>query len=379
MRVLVAPASFKESLSAAEVARAMADGVRRAGAEAVELPLADGGRGTAECLAGPLGLQMRSVAVAGPLGEPVTGAFGINAETGTAVLEMASASGLALVPPPRRDVMRATTRGSGELVREALEAGARQVIIGVGDSATADGGCGAAQALGVRLLDAGGSAIGPGAGALVNLAHIDVSDRHASVAETQFRVACDVDNPLLGPRGAARVFAPQKGASPAQVETIEANLAHLADVIERDLGVDVRAVPGGGAAGGLGAGAVAFFGASLEPGAEWILSAVHAEEHLAHADLVLTGEGRLDAQSLGGKVPMVLARLARAAGAPCVVIPGSVGPGHEAALEEGASAVFPLVGGDVTLSDALARPAALLARRAEESVRRFAAGNLSAG
>jgi len=376
MRVLVAPASFKESLAAADAARAMAEGVRRAGAEATELPLADGGRGTTECLAEPLGLHMRCARVTGPLGEAVTAAFGINPTTGTAVLEMASASGLALVPPERRDVMRATTRGTGHLVRAAMDAGARRIIIGVGDSATADGGCGAAQALGIRLLGTDGNAIGPGAAALAHLAHIDASDRHAAIAETDVRVACDVENPLVGPRGAARVFAPQKGASPQQIEQIEANLAHLADIIERDLGVDVRAVPGGGAAGGLGAGAVALLGASLEPGAEWILSALNVERHLARADLVLTGEGRFDAQSLGGKAPIILARRARAAGVPSILIPGSLGPGHEAAREEGIRAVFPLVAGDVTLSGALARAAALLAERAEEAVRRFAAGRL---
>ena len=374
MRVLVAPASYKECLSAAEAARAMADGARRAGAETVELPLADGGRGTTDCLMGPMGLGLHRVQATGPLGDPVAAAFGLNPETRTAVFEMACASGLALVPPGRRDAMRATTRGTGDLLKAAIEAGARRVFMGIGDSATSDGGGGAAQALGCRLMDARGDEIGPGAAGLERLARIDVSGRHVLLAATEVRVACDVDNPLLGPRGAARTFSPQKGASPDEVERIERALAHFADVVARDLGVDVRVLAGGGAAGGLGAGAAALLGARLESGAEWVLAALDIDRRLAGADLVLTGEGRLDAQSLGGKAPMALARRALAAGVPCAAIPGSVGPGHEAALAQGISAIFSLAGGSVTLSDALARAAELLAARAEEAVRRFAAG-----
>lgn len=372
MRVLVAPASLKESLTAAEAAHAMAEGVRRAGAEAVELPLADGGRGTLECLVPAMGLRLHTVEVTGPLGRPAAAQFGYSADTRTAVMEMASASGLALVPVQERNAMRATTRGTGELVRAAIEAGAARVFLGIGDSATSDGGCGAAQALGFRLLDAGGGEIGPGAEAVAALARIDPAARHPRLGQTELRVACDVDNPLLGPRGAARIFAPQKGATPAQIEEIEKALAHLAHVIERDLGINVRTISGGGAAGGLGAGAVAFLGAHLMPGAEWILGAVEIEKHLARADLVLTAEGRFDAQSLGGKAPMALARHAAIAGVPCAVIPGSTGPGHEPALGQGVSAIFPLVRENVTLSVALARPRELLAERAAEAVRRFA-------
>jgi len=371
MRVLVAPASFKECLSAAEAARAMAAGVRRAGAEAVELPLADGGRGTVECLAAAMGGRRCVRRVTGPLGETVAAAFLVAEDGATAVLEMASASGLALVPPGRRDVMRATTRGTGELVRAALEEGARRIFLGIGDSATADGGCGAAQALGLRLLDAAGRQIGPGPAGLAHLARIDTSGRDERLAAARLDVACDVDNPLLGPRGAARVFGPQKGAGPAEVERIEAALAHLAEVVRRDLGVDVRAMPGGGAAGGLGAGAVAFLGARLRPGAEWVLGLLGIEARLAGADLVLTGEGRFDGQSLGGKAPMALARRAQAAGVPCAVIAGSLGAGHEAALEEGVTAVFPLAGGSVTLEESFERAAALAADRAEEAVRQI--------
>jgi glycerate kinase len=372
MRVLVAPASLKESLSAAEAARALAEGARCAGAETVELPLADGGRGTLECIAPAMGLLIREVQVTGPLGWPVTATFGLSPDCRTAVMEMASASGLALVPPGQRDAMRATTRGTGELVRAALEAGPARIYLGIGDSATSDGGAGAAQALGFRLLDSGGKDIGPGAAGLARLARIDPHARHPRLGQAEILVACDVDNPLLGRRGAARVFGPQKGAGPNEVRQIQENLAHLAEVIERDLGIDVRTIPGGGAAGGLGAGAVAFLGARLMSGAEWVLGALEIERRLAQADLVLTAEGRFDAQSLGGKAPMTLARRARAAGIPCAVICGSAGPGSEAALSEGVSAIFPLVRENVTLSEAMARPKELLAGRAEEAVRRFA-------
>jgi len=376
LRVLIAPAPLKECLTAGEAARALAEGARRAGAQPTELPLADGGRGTTECLVGALGGRIVPVRVAGPLGESVAAALGLLADGRTAVFEMASASGLALVPPERRNAMLATTRGTGELLRAALQAGAQRIFMGIGDSATSDGGAGLAQALGFRLLDARGRDIGPGAAGLAHLARIDPSGADARLAEAEVAVACDVDNPLLGPRGAARVFSPQKGAAPPQVEEIEAALARLADVIEHDLGADVRPLAGGGAAGGLGAGAVAFLKARLVRGAEWVLDAVNIGRRLAEADLVLTAEGRFDAQSLAGKAPMAVARRAAAAGVPCIVIPGSVGPGHEPALAEGVTRIFPLVRENVTLPRAMAQAAELLAGRAEEAVARFAAGSL---
>jgi glycerate kinase len=374
MRVLVAPASFKECLSAAEAARALAEGVRRAGAEAVLLPLADGGRGTADCVVLALGGRTVAVRVTGPLGESVAAALGLVDAGRTAVLEMASASGLALVPRERRDALHATTRGTGELLRAALDAGAQKICLGIGDSATRDGGAGAAQALGFRLLDAGGRPIGPGAAGLETLARIDPGGKDPRLAQTEVVVACDVDNPLLGPRGAARIFSPQKGAGPAEVERIEAALARLAEIVRRDLGVDVLGLAGGGAAGGLGAGAVAFLGARLMPGAEWVMDVLAIDARLHEVDLVLTAEGRFDAQSLGGKAPMALARRARAAGVPCAVIPGSLGPGYEPALAQGVTAIFPLVRENVTLREAMAEAPALLAARAEEAVRRCAAG-----
>jgi len=369
MRVLVAPASLKECLSAAEAARALAAGVRRAGAEAIEAPLADGGRGTVDCIASALKGSLRAARVTGPLGEPVQAQFWLAADGASAVFEMASASGLALVPKDRRDPMRATTRGTGELLRAAMDAGAEWIHMGIGDSATSDGGAGMAQALGYRLLDAEGREIGPGAGDLAHLARIDPSGRDARIGRVRVSVACDVTNPLTGPRGAAHVFGPQKGATPEQCQVIDRNLAHLAACMKRDLGADVANLPGAGAAGGLGAGAVAFLGAGLQSGAEWIMDTLGLERRLDEVDLVLTSEGRFDGQSLDGKAPMTLARRAAAHGKPCIVIAGSTGPGWEAALAEGVTSVFPLVQGNVTLAQAIAGAAALLADRAEEAVR----------
>jgi glycerate kinase len=379
MRVLVAPSGLKECLAAPEAARALAEGVRRAGAEAVEVPLADGGAGMAACLAAATGGSLEHAEVTGPLGEAVTAAWARLGDGRTAAVEMAAAAGLALVPPGRRDPLRTTTRGVGELLRAAAEAGATRVVLGLGDSATCDGGAGMAGALGYRLLEETGEPIGPGAAGLEALARIErpVDDiarggRADVLGGAKVVVASDVDNPLLGPRGAARVFGPQKGADAAAVERIEAALARFADVLRRDLGADVADLPGAGAAGGLGAGAVAFLGAQVRPGAELVLDAVGIDGHLARADLVLTAEGRFDAQSLGGKAPMALARRARAAGVPCVVIPGSRGPGAEAALAEGVTEIFPLVQGDVTLAAAVEQAAGLLADRAEAVVRRHA-------
>jgi len=372
MRVLVAPATYKECLSSVRAAGAMAEGVRRARAEPVLLPLSDGGQGTTECLVRAARGRLQAVGVTGPLGRPVTASLGLLTNGRSAVLEMAAASGLALVAPGERDPMHATTRGTGELIRAALNADAREILLGIGDSATCDGGAGMAQALGVRLLDKRGGPVGPGAAGLRDLAHIDVSRRDPRLADATLRIACDVDNPLTGPHGAARVFGPQKGATPDQVRQLEEALRQLADVIRRDLRLDVFDLPGGGAAGGLGAGAVAFLGASLQSGAETVLDILGVDDLLTRADLVLTGEGRLDAQSLAGKAPVALARRAKAVGVPCAAIPGSLGPGHEAARDEGLTAIFPLVTNRVTLADALARAETLLADRAEEAVRRAA-------
>ena len=304
MRVLVAPDKFRGTLTAPEAARAIAAGWRRArpGDQLVELPMSDGGEGTLETLVDALGGSLLSARVAGPLGDPVEASFGMaEGPSGTiGVVEMARASGLALVP--RRDPLRATTRGTGELIWAAVQAGARTVVVCIGGSATTDGGVGMAQGLGARLLDARGEEVPPGGAGLLELARIDLSSLDPAVRSARVVVASDVDSPLTGRRGSAHVFGPQKGASAQEVQLLDRALGHLAAVIDRDLGLDVRELPGAGAAGGLGAGLVAFLGARIRPGIEIVMEAVGFESRLGAADLVLTGEGRLDGTSLSGKV-----------------------------------------------------------------------------
>lgn len=326
MRVLIAPDKFRGTLTAAQAAHAIGVGWRRArpNDEVVEVPMADGGEGTLDAMVEALGGERRRASVHGPLGDPVDAEYGIaSGPSGvTAVVEMARASGLALIGEARRDPKRTTTRGTGELIRAALGAGPAEVIVCIGGSATNDGGAGVAQALGVRLLDPAGGEIGPGGVALLDLERIDVSGVEPAVRGTRFLVACDVDNPLTGPQGASVVFGPQKGATADDVLLLDRALGHLAAVIFRDLGLDVRDLPGGGAAGGLGAGLVAFLGAHLRPGVELVMDAVGLGRRLEAADVVVTGEGTLDEQSLHGKVPAGVIEAARAAGVPAIVLCG---------------------------------------------------------
>ena len=376
MRVVVAPDKFKGSLSAPEAARAMARGVAAAvPAAAIDVvPMADGGEGTVEALVAATSGSSREAVVAGPLGEPVRARFGMLGDGHTAVLEMAAASGLALVPRDRRDPSRTSTRGTGELLLAAVEAGARRVVVGIGGSATNDGGAGLGQALGYRLLDAEGREIGPGGGALDRLAAIDASGRDPRLEGVEVAVACDVDNPLCGPRGASAVYGPQKGADPAMVAALDRNLDHLARVLERDLGVSVRDLPGAGAAGGLGAGLVAFASGRLEPGIALVIGAVGLADRLRDADLCLTGEGALDASSAFGKTPIGVARLARSLGCPTIALAGTVGEGAAAVLEQGIDAFFSICPGPITLDDALARGATLLEHASAQATRAFLAG-----
>jgi glycerate kinase len=326
MRVLIAPDKFRGTLTAAQAARAMASGWRRArpGDAVVEVPMADGGEGTLDALVEALDGARHGASVHGPLNDPVDAEYGIvSGPSGvTAVVEMARASGLALIGEARRDPTRTSTRGTGELIRAALGHRPAEVIVCIGGSATNDGGAGLARALGVRLLNASGGEIGPGGASLLDLERIDLSGLEPPVTRTRFLVACDVDNPLTGPRGASVVFGPQKGATSDDVVLLDRALGHLAAVIYRDLGLDVRDLAGGGAAGGLGAGMVAFLGAHLRPGVELVMDAVGLVHRLAAVDLVVTGEGALDHQSLHGKVPVGVIGAARAAGVTAIVLCG---------------------------------------------------------
>jgi len=328
LRIVVAPDSFKGALSARDVCDAMRLGIARAvpDAEIIAVPMADGGEGTVQSLTDATRGRLVARRVCGPLGDEVDAAFGILGDGETAVIEMAAASGLPLVPPSQRNPLLATTYGTGELIRAALNEGARKLIIGIGGSATTDGGAGMAQALGVRFLGAGGQVLarGLGGGALKDVERIDVSGLDPRLAGTETVVACDVDNPLCGPRGAAYVYGPQKGATPEQVEALDRNLAHFADVIERDLGKNIRGLPGAGAAGGLGAGLVAFLDAVLRPGVDIVTEVTRLREHLKSADLVITGEGQIDAQTLRGKTPIGVAKTAKEFGLPVIAIGGSI-------------------------------------------------------
>ena len=376
MRICIAPDSFKESLSAVEAAESIARGVRNVSAdfEIVSVPMADGGEGTVSTLVHATGGRTVSVRVTGPLGEPVDAEFGLLGDGTTAVIEMAAASGLALVRPDRRNPMIATTCGTGELVKAALDHGARKIIIGIGGSATVDGGAGMAQALGVRFLDQSGRDIPRGGGGLASLHSIDLTGLDARIRQTEILVACDVDNPLTGQRGAAPVYGPQKGATPEMVQQLSENLGRLAAVIRRDAGVDVEHLPGAGAAGGLGAGLVVFLNARLRPGIEIVMEAARLDERMAGCDLVFTGEGRLDQQTLHGKVPLGVARLASEYGIPVIALAGCVGRDRTGLNAAGIGAFFSIMDCPMSLDDAFSRAAELLAATAEQAVRAFLLG-----
>ena len=326
MRILVAPDKFRGTLTARQAAEAVATGWQRTrpGDELDLAPMADGGEGTMHALTQALGGRIVPATVTGPLGDPVDAAFGLAPSEGGAlgVVEMATASGLALLPSARRDVLAATTRGTGQLMALAIDAGANRLVVCIGGSATNDGGAGMASALGARLLDVAGAPVVDGGSALAELAHIDLTHLHPGLARVSVVGACDVDNPLTGPSGASAVYGPQKGASPDDVALLDRALGHLAAVVQRDLGIDLREESGAGAAGGLGFGLLAFCGARLRPGVEVVMDAVGLPQRIAEADLVITGEGSLDEQSLHGKVPAGVLAACDLAGVPVAIVCG---------------------------------------------------------
>jgi glycerate kinase len=374
-KVVIAPDKFKGSLSAAQAAEAMARGVVRAfpGASIDLVPMADGGEGTVDALVAATGGSYHEARLRGPLGEPVVARFGLLGDGQTAAIEMASASGLVLVPPERRNPLFATTFGTGELLLAAIAAGARRVIVGIGGSATNDGGAGLGQALGYGLLDAEGRELGPGGGQLDRLARIDPSGRLPDLEDVAVAVACDVTNPLCGHSGASAVYGPQKGATPAMIATLDANLAHFASIVARDLGIAIRDLPGSGAAGGLGGGLVAFACGGLQRGVDLIIDAVDLAGRLAGAGLCLTGEGALDNQSAFGKTAVGVGRVARSLGCPTLALAGSIGPGAEAVLAQGIDAYFSICRGPVSLEVAMTQAGELLERATEQAVRAFLA------
>lgn len=376
MKIILAPNAFKGSMSAMQAALAMRQGVRAAfpRAEVVAVPVADGGDGLASVLIDALGGEAHVVTVRGPLGEPVQATLCLVPTMGLAAVEMATASGLALLAPQERDPTCTTTYGTGELIRAALDLGARRIAIGIGGSATNDGGIGMAAALGVRFLDAAGVTVAPVGGALGQIRRIDLGGLDPRLAGLRCEAICDVDNPLLGPRGAAQVYGPQKGGTPAQVEALDAGLAHLADLIQADLGLDVRHLPGAGAAGGLGAGLRAFLGAELRRGVDLVLDLVGLDVALPGADLVITGEGQIDFQTTFGKAPAGVAERAKARGIPCVAIAGGIGERRSDLSSIGIDAVFSLCSGPMSLEQAIQGGPVLLAAATEQVVRCFFRG-----
>lgn len=355
MHIVVAPDSFKESLSAVSAARAMEEGIRSVFPEArvTKVPMADGGEGTVEALVSASGGETLGRDVTGPLGDHVRAHWGILGDGRTAVIEMAAASGLTLVPEDQRDPRRTTTRGTGELILAALDRGLRRLIVGIGGSATNDGGAGMAEALGARFLDSEGKDLPPGGGALSRLAAIDLTGLDPRIQETEILVACDVDNPLFGPRGASFTYGPQKGATPEMVEELDRALARYALVAARATGRDVADVPGAGAAGGLGAGFLFFTPARFRPGAEVVLDAVDFARLVEGADLVITGEGRTDFQTAHGKAPVGVARIARRFGIPVICLSGGLGEDADLALAHGIDALMSITPGPLSLEACL--------------------------
>ena len=376
--VLIAPSGFKESLPVDDVTRAIAKGVLRAmpGATILSAPMVDGGEGTTRAIVNATSGRMIETRVTGPVGEAVPSFWGLMGGKGpaTAVIEMAAAAGLSLVPRDRRDPTLTTSRGVGELILRALDHGVRRILIGCGDSGINDGGAGMARALGARLLDAGGHELPEGGGALRHLARIDLGGLDPRLARTRIDVAVNWHNQLLGPKGVARVFGPQKGATPAQVEALEQGLETYAALIRAQTGLDLGAMNGAGASGGLGAGLVAFAGATLHPRFDIMLDYLEFDHLLAQADLVITAEGSLDGQSPYGKVPCEVSRRAEARGIPTIALAGTIGKGAQETFAHGISAFASIVKRPCSLEEAIAQGDKLLCRAAEDAMRMMMVG-----
>ena len=376
MKIVIAPDSYKESLSALEVATAIELGFREIWPEAdyVKIPVADGGEGTVEAMVAATQGHLVHVDVTGPLGNTIQAFYGLSGDERTAFIEMAAASGLAQVPANLRDPLKTTSWGTGELIRHALDAGVEHIIIGIGGSATNDGGAGMVQALGARLLDAQDEDIAHGAIGLESLTRIDISQLDPRLAGCRIEVACDVTNPLTGKEGASVVFGPQKGATAEMIPRLDRALTHYAQLIARDLDVNVLELAGGGAAGGMGAALYAFCGAQLRRGIEIVTDALRLDACVADADLVVTGEGRIDSQTIHGKVPVGVAKIAKRYNKPVIGIAGSLTADVGVVHQHGLDAVFSVIYTICSLDEAL--------KNASENVRmtaRNVAATLKAG
>ncbi|QYR19596.1 glycerate kinase [Paenibacillus sp. sptzw28] len=377
MKIVIAPDSFKGSLSAKVAGLAIERGIKRAFPESATkvIPMADGGEGTMECLVEATAGRYFEVTVKNPIGRDIRSGFGILGDGTTCVIEMAMSSGLYLIASEDRNPLRTTTYGFGQLILAALDQGCRHFILGLGGSATNDGGAGMLQALGIQLLDSEGCPIGLGGGELTSLAEIRTSGLDPRIMESRFIVACDVDNPFIGPNGVSAVFGPQKGASPDMVKQLDLNLKHFADLIERTQGIAIHDHPGTGAAGGLSGGILAFMNGQLEAGISIISRLLGLEAEVKDADLVITGEGQVDYQTARGKTPSGVANIARKHHVPVVVLAGSVGEGIESLYEQGISAVVSILNRPMSLEKAMELTGPLLEQAAEQVVRIYFSNN----
>ncbi len=373
MKIIIAPQSFKGSMQAHEAAEAMEKGVKACDSsiETVLLPIADGGAGTVRALVKATGGKLVSTNAHGPLGDKITAFWGILGDKSSAVIEVAAASGLDLIPNDKLNPMQASTYGTGELILAALESGCNKIIIGLGDSATVDGGAGIAQALGIKLLDENLQPIPSGGAGLSRLKHIDIAGRHPLVSKCQILCACDVTNPLYGPDGAAYVYGPQKGATPDMVKKLDAALRNFSDVITQDLGLNIANLPGAGAAGGLGAGLVAFLGAALQRGVDLICDSIGFDKYLEGSDLVITGEGQIDYQTAYGKTVVGIARRAKAAGKPVIAICGELGQGYNEVYKYGIDTVMSILPRCMNRIEAMREARELVQDATERIIRLF--------
>ncbi|GLI85627.1 glycerate kinase [Rossellomorea marisflavi] len=367
MKIVIAPDSFKESMTALEAAQSIEKGMKAVfpDAECHLLPMADGGEGTVQSLVDATGGALIERSVTGPLGEEVPAFFGLLGDGKTAVIEMAAASGLHLVEPAKRNPLITTSRGTGELIHAALDEGVSHIIVGIGGSATNDGGVGMVQALGGSFLNEDGEEIGPGGGTLSTIESIDLSKLDSRLASVKLEVACDVTNPLTGPTGASAIFGPQKGADPEMVDTLDQNLAHLASIVPGGQVIASRA--GTGAAGGLGFALLAFLNAELNRGIDIVLEAVNFSEHIKDASLVITGEGRIDGQTIYGKTPIGVAKASKKYGIPVIGIAGSLTEDSVIVYDHGIDALFSIVPGIMGLSDAFSQAPHLLERASRDA------------
>ncbi|QEN06770.1 glycerate kinase [Oceanispirochaeta crateris] len=374
MKVVIASDSYKGSNTSIKVAAAIERGIKKVdpSLDVVKLPVADGGEGLVQALV-PEEDKWVYVNVTGPMGKQVKAEYALYNED-TAVIEMASASGLPLVTDSVKDPRKATTFGTGELIKDALDRGCKTILIGIGGSATNDGGCGMARALGVKFLDASGQEVDAVGGNLDSIKDVDLSGLLPSVKNATIKVACDVDNPLCGEQGASAIYGPQKGATPEMVKVLDANLKSLAELMKSKTGQDMAEVPGAGAAGGLGFGLMAFCGGVLEKGIDLVLDSVGFDASLEGADLVITGEGRIDGQSVRGKVPVGIAARAKKKNLPVLVIAGDIGPGISNLYEYGIDAVMSTVNKAMPLKEALERSTELLEDAAERAFRMIKIG-----